>query len=214
MFQVAGGALEIALGAGGLAAPTGVTQVGGVILIAHGSDTLIAGFRSIWTGDVQSTLTQQGAAAAASKLGASPRTADRIGTGVDLIAGAGPSLAFSVSRRIAIAGAETATERVAVAYLSRGALDVGHNVVGVRLGGTTAWIEFAGKPIGRVARAFPPSGDYVVTELAVSAEEAASADAARRVLAQSGKEAWGVLGPNCATVAKTVLQEAGIVVPE
>jgi hypothetical protein len=55
VVQMVGGALEIALGAGGLAAPTGVTQVGGVILIAHGADTFLAGFRSIYYGQVSST---------------------------------------------------------------------------------------------------------------------------------------------------------------
>ena len=70
VVQMAGGALEIALGAGGVATPTGITQVGGVILIAHGADTFVAGFRSVLSGQVQQSLTQQGASAAAESLGA------------------------------------------------------------------------------------------------------------------------------------------------
>jgi hypothetical protein len=87
VLQMAGGALEIALGAGGVATPTGVTPVGGVILIAHGADTFIAGFRSIYGGQVQQSFTQQGASAVATQLGASPQTAQYIGTGADVVAG-------------------------------------------------------------------------------------------------------------------------------
>ena len=213
-IQVIGGALEIALGAGGLAAPTGVTQVGGVILIAHGADTVVAGFRSIWSGQTQSTLTQRGATAAAQSLGASEQTARYIGTGADLVAGVGPSVAVGVSRRLAIAGAERATERVAIAYLHRGALEMGHNAVGIRQGGTTAWVHFAGTPTGAVMPAATPSAArYVVTELAVSSQQAARGAQAQRSLVAAGEQTWRYLGPNCTTTALKVLQEAGIVVP-
>jgi hypothetical protein len=213
-IQVIGGALEIALGAGGVAAPTGVTQVGGVILIAHGADTVVAGFRSMWYGAPQSTLTQRGATAAAQSLGASEQTARYIGTGTDLVAGVGPSIAVGVSRRLAIAGAERATERVAVAYLHRGALEMGHNAIGIRQGGTTAWVHFAGVPTGAVVpTAAPNTARYVVTELAVSAQAAARGAQAQRSLVAAGQQTWGYLGPNCTTTALKVLQEAGIVVP-
>jgi hypothetical protein len=146
VIQVAGGALEIALGAGGVATPTGVTPVGGVILIAHGADTFIAGFRSIYSGQVQQSFTQQGASAVATQLGASPQTAQYIGTGADVVAGLGPSFTITVARKLAIASAGTASERVAVAYLNRGALELGHNAVGIQQGGgKIAWIHFFGK---------------------------------------------------------------------
>jgi hypothetical protein len=48
VIQVVGGGLEVALGVGAVGLPTGVTQVGGVILIGHGADTVIAGFRSLY----------------------------------------------------------------------------------------------------------------------------------------------------------------------
>lgn len=212
--QILGGALEIALGAGGIATPTGVTQVGGVILIAHGSDTLIAGFRSILTGEVQQSLTHQGGAAAATALGASPQAAQYVGTGVDLVAGVGPSLTISVARRLAIASAGASSERVAVAYLHRSALEMGHNAVGIRSGGMTAWFHFAGMPTGRVAPMFGgPGAKYVITELAVTGEQAGQATAAITRLRDLGPQTWGLLGPNCTTTVRTVLQQAGIVVP-
>ncbi len=195
--------------------PTGVTQVGGVILIAHGSDTFVAGFRTLWTGQVQSSLTQQVATSAAGALGASPEAARTIGTGVDMAAGMGPSIAVGVTRRLALVGAERATASVAVAYLDQGALALGHNAVGIRQGGTTAWVRFAGKAPGRVVPMLHgPNQRYAVTELAVTIEQANRAQTASRVLMASGPQAWGVLSPNCTTTARTVLQQAGIVVPQ
>lgn len=215
VVQVAGGALEVTFGSGMMAAPTGITQVGGVILIAHGGDTIIAGFRSIWTGQLQSSGTQQLGAAAARGLGAGERAAQIVGSGVDLAAGVGPSIAASISRRIAIAGAERSATRVAIAYLDLGAYRLGHNAVGVRLGGRDVWVEFRGRPMGEVVPMFGgPSRHYVVTEIAVSAGQAERARQASRVLLASGQQAWGYLGPNCTTVVRTVLGEAGIVVPE
>ena len=218
VIQMAGGALEIALGAGAFATPTGVTQVGGVILIAHGADTFIAGFRSIWSDQVQQSFTQQGAAAAAKKLGASDVAAQRIGTGADLVAGVGPSLTIGVMRRLAIAGAGSASERVAVAYLHRGALEMGHNAVGIRQGGTTAWIHFAGMNPGRVIPVIPPPGaagaqPYILTELAITTEQAGQATAAMHRLRALGPQEWALFGPNCTTTVREVLQQAGIVVP-
>lgn len=216
VIQMAGGALEIALGAGAFATPTGVTQVGGVILIAHGSDTFIAGFRSIWSDQVQQSFTQQGAAAAAKKLGASDVAAQRIGTGADLVAGVGPSLTIGVARKLAIWGAGTSSETVAVAYLNQGALALGHNAVGIRQGGKIAWIHFLGKPTGRVIAARPaPSADagFAITELVVTSEQAGQATTAGYRLHALGEQEWALFGPNCVTTVRTVLQEAGIVVP-
>jgi hypothetical protein len=217
VIQMAGGALEIALGIGGVATPTGVTQVGGVILIGHGADTFIAGFRSIYYGEVKQSGTQQGVAFVAKELGASDKAAQYIGTGADIAAGIGPSLTISVARRMAIAGAGTASERVAVAYLHRSALEIGHNAVGIRQGGKIAWIHFAGKSPGRVLPAIPaPSsaGGYVITELAVTGEQAGQATAAMNRLRALGPQEWALFGPNCTTTVRTVLQEAGIVVPD
>jgi hypothetical protein len=212
--QMVGGALEIALGAGGVAAPTGVTQVGGVILIAHGADTFVAGFRSILSGEVQQSFTQQGAAAAATSLGASPQAAQYVGTGVDLVAGVGPSLTIGVARRLAIVGAGASSERVAIAYLHRSALEMGHNAVGIQSAGRIAWFHFAGMQPGRVIPMMGgPGAKYAITELAVTSEQAGQATAAINQLRALGPQEWGLLGPNCTTTVRTVLQEAGIVVP-
>jgi hypothetical protein len=212
-IQMVGGALEIALGAGGVAAPTGVTQVGGVILIAHGADTFLAGFRSMYYGEVSTTYTQQGATWAAKQAHASDQTAHYIGVGTDIVAGVGPSIGIGISRRLAIAGATRAGESVSVAYLSRSAFEMGHNAVGIRQGGTTAWVHFAGRPIGQVVARGAPAGEYVITELAVSSEQAAAASATRQILVGSAEQAWGYLGPNCTTTTLEILRSAGIVVP-
>lgn len=214
VVQMVGGALEIALGVGGVATPTGITQVGGVILITHGADTFVAGFRSIFTGEVQRSFTEQGASAAATSLGASPQTAQYIGAGADLVAGVGPSITIGVARRLAIASAGSASERVAIAYLHRSALEVGHNAVGIRQGGRTAWIHFAGKSPGRVLPMVNgPGASYRITELAVTTEQAGRATAAGHTLVALGPQEWALFGPNCVTTVRTVLQASGIAVP-
>lgn len=213
-IQVIGGGLEIALGVGGIVLPEPATTVGGVILVAHGADTVVAGFRTLWHGEVQHSYTQQLGTAAARGLGASPQTARGVGTAVDIAAGVGPGLAIGVSRRLAIAGAEQATERVAVAYLHRSALQMGHNAVGVTAGGRTAWVHFAGTSPGRVVPLFGgPGNGYILTELAVTTQQATRASTALQTLRAGAPQTWGLFGPNCTTVATRVLQEAGVVVP-
>ncbi len=85
--QGTGGIAEMGLGALGMAAPTGVTQVLGGGLVLHGADTTGAAIRQGWTGKWQDTLTKQAAANAAQALGASESTADMIGEATDLVAG-------------------------------------------------------------------------------------------------------------------------------
>lgn len=213
-IQVIGGGIEVALGVGGIVLPEPATTVGGVILVAHGGDTVIAGFRTLWSGEVTRSLTQSGAEATAGALGASPETARYIGTGVDIAAGVGPSLAIGVTRRLAIAGAEKATTKVAVAYLPRRALQMGHNAVGVTDDSKTVWVHFLGTPTGSVApMAGGPGARYVVTQLSVTAQQAARATAAQRALMNAGTQTWGYLGPNCTTAALRVLNQAGVVMP-
>lgn len=214
-LQILGGGLEVALGVGGIILPEPATTVGGIILVAHGSDTVVAGFRTLWYGEVQATLTQQAGTAAARGLGASPQAAQRIGTGIDIVAGVGPSLGVSVSRRLAIAAAERSSATVAVAYLPRRALEMGHNAVGVRVGQTSTWVEFVGVPVGKVMR-MPTrelGNGYIVTELAVSSPQAARALAGQQALQALGRQTWGLVGPNCTTTALHVLREAGVVMP-
>jgi hypothetical protein len=191
-----------------------VTQVGGIILVAHGSDTVVAGFRTLWYGNVARTFTQQGGEWAARKAGASDRTARLVGTGVDVAAGIGPSVAVGVSRRVALAAAEEGAPRVVVAYLHRSAFEVGHNAIGVEVGGARTWVHFAGVPVGQVSEMVGgPNARYVLTEIVVSSQEAARARAAQQLLMGAGPQTWSWFGPNCTTTALNVVREAGVLVP-
>ena len=215
-IQIIGGGLEVALGVGGIVLPEPATTVGGVILVAHGTDTIVAGFRSLWHGEVKESLTKQGAQAAAKALGATPQTAHRIGIGVDVAAGIGPSITMSVARRFAIAGAQQSSSRIAVAYLSRGFGDYGHNAVGVTVRNSTAWFELVGTSTAKVVRSpFPPpiKDGYVITELAVTGAQSARAMTMGNALKEAGRVTWSATGTNCATTALQVLKSGGVVVP-
>ena len=85
--QGTGALAEMGLGAVGLAAPTGVTQVLGGVALGHGADGFATALKQGWSGEWQDTLTQKAAASAAEGLGASEGTAGLIGAAVDLIAG-------------------------------------------------------------------------------------------------------------------------------
>lgn len=94
--RAVGGGIEAVVGGALVLAPepTMLTKVGGGVLVAHGSDNLIAGFRQAWSGRPAESMTQQGATALASSLGADPVTASRIGVGIDIGVGlAGSGLA-------------------------------------------------------------------------------------------------------------------------
>lgn len=74
-----------------------LTKAGAVVVGMHGSDTLATGLRTVWTGEVQETLTAQGTARAAMAAGASPETAQQVGANVDMTIGiAGAGLAGAV----------------------------------------------------------------------------------------------------------------------
>ncbi|MBR0647123.1 hypothetical protein [Plastoroseomonas hellenica] len=224
-LQVVGGFFEASLGAGMMAIPSfGLTQVIGVVLVAHGSDTFAAGFRTWGSGEVQPTLTQQAGAAAAGALGASPRTAQLVGDGVDLGVAFVPGAVIGGLQRVATWGARASSTRVTLAYARAntppfGPLrnPVGHNAIGVQQGGTTVWVEFVGKPTGGVEMMLrPPSTRaHVLTDIAVTADRAnRAALAQQRLVRAGGEQTWrALLGPNCTTTALEVLREAGIVVP-
>lgn len=215
-IQILGGGLEIALGVGGIVTPEPLTTVGGVILVTHGSDTVVAGFRSLFYGEVQQSFTQQGAQATASALGASPQTSRRIGIGVDIAAGIGPSIVTSIGRRVAIAGAQHSGSRVAIAYLNQGAMRYGHNAVGVTVNNSTAWFHLSGLPratFSGIAPGAVPRMGFVVTELAVTGTQAGRAARVSRELMRAGEVTWKTMGPNCTTTALQVLRQAGVVVP-
>lgn len=107
-IQLAGGVLEGVLAVGLLLTPepTMATKVGGGVLAVHSLDTIVAGARTLWTGEVKHTLTHEAGAGAARAAGASESTAQWVGTGADIAASLGPTAAVGVSRRLAVAGAE------------------------------------------------------------------------------------------------------------
>jgi len=110
VVTIVGGVSEIVLGAVGVMAPTGITQVLGGIGIVHGADTTWAGLKQVWSGEFQDTYTKKGATFTAKKLGASEKVADWIGTGTDIVTGiAGP---VSAVRATATKATEEVTEQV------------------------------------------------------------------------------------------------------
>lgn len=98
ILQVLGGATEFLAGVGGIAAPTGVTQVLGAVAVVHGLDTAWAGLKQVYTGEEQKTYTEQGATKLAGAAGASKETAERIGAGIDLAAGILPSAGIALAK--------------------------------------------------------------------------------------------------------------------
>ncbi|KAL2784829.1 hypothetical protein BJX66DRAFT_343659 [Aspergillus keveii] len=98
-LQLIGGALEVTAGAAGMAAPTGVTQVLGAVAIVHGGDTVLTGLETLWTGEIQKTATEMIATEGAKAMGASDQTAERIGAVTDFVAGVGPSVAISLTKK-------------------------------------------------------------------------------------------------------------------
>jgi hypothetical protein len=64
--------------------PTMVTKAAGVVLAAHGSDTISAGIQQLIDGNPHTTLTAQAAQAAALKIGMDPDEAIEVGMVVDV----------------------------------------------------------------------------------------------------------------------------------
>jgi hypothetical protein len=105
-LRMLAGTLEM-VGAGALVLvpePTLATKVGGVALATHGVDNTWAGFWQLWTGVPQRSLTEESAAKLAQALGASPETAETIGTGVDIAVPLVLTLGLGGARIAAIRG--------------------------------------------------------------------------------------------------------------
>jgi RHS repeat-associated protein len=99
VLKAVGGVMEIAVGAAGVAAPTGVTQVLGVIAIAHGLDTAWSGIKQAYTGEDQKTYTEQGVTSfAEDKLHMSKGKAEALGAGVDIALGIIPEAGIGAAR--------------------------------------------------------------------------------------------------------------------
>lgn len=132
-----GGALEIAAGVAGLAAPTGVTQVLGAVAVVHGADTAWAGLKQAFTGEEQKTYTQQGATAVAEAAGASKETAEKIGVGVDMAVGILPDAAGAIAKHGGallgkLGGAAKAAKSGGIGLAEKGAahaIEAGHELI-------------------------------------------------------------------------------------
>ena len=114
-LTAAGGGIEIAVGAGLLAAPepTTLTKFAGAALVGHGADTAAAGVNQIASGHSVSTLTSQAASALAAKFGATDSQAQAIGVTLDiavpLLAGfVGAARALAIRRGTVVLAAEEA----------------------------------------------------------------------------------------------------------
>jgi hypothetical protein len=105
-LRVVGGTLEL-VGAGALCLapePTMSSKAGCVVFGLHGSDTLLAGARQVWSGRDTADLTQAGSAKLARTMGADPSTADRIGLAVDIGVPVAMSAWLGAARLAAVRG--------------------------------------------------------------------------------------------------------------
>ena len=116
-----GGALELVGAAALLLAPepTVLTKVAGVALGAHGADTATAGFRQVYSGRSEATVTSEVARSAALAFGVDQKNANLIGLTVDI----------AIPAMLGIAGAVRilAVRRGAISLVTEEALG-GHTI--------------------------------------------------------------------------------------
>ncbi|MFM7167290.1 MAG: hypothetical protein ACKO3T_18775, partial [Planctomycetaceae bacterium] len=120
VIRTAGGASEALVGLAGLATPepTMATKVAGGIALAHGLDGMQAGLRQIWTNQSTTSGTHEAISRSAVLAGASPETANGLGTFGDAAIGLGASSAsgfFSSPGQVAsrVSAADAAALRAA-----------------------------------------------------------------------------------------------------
>ena len=223
--------------------PTMLTKAGGIALGIHSLDTIGAGVKTLYTGQIANTLTQQGAEYGALKAGFTPGNARYFGMGADLVAGAGPSLAVGINRRLAISAAENSDNILSVTFpraITPATLTGGHNVVGVTSEGAQTWGHLVLGTQANVSTATLGDAAYVtfanssrsarVTNIAVSSAGAARAESrlldwirkTEPVVDAAGNTSfsllWGWTKPasnyqTCATIATDVLRSGGVAMP-
>jgi len=232
--KVVTGAGETVLGAGmvvtgSVSCPvTGVgclLAAGGVVVMYHGSDTLISGGKSLIFDEDIDTLTSQGI----QKLGVPRKYANMadgaIGMGVTM--GGGAAVRSFSAARIAAGGEATlgGTASISIATTKGWYKSLGHNKVGVNIGGGagTMWSDLVpgavqdvrGLTQTRIAKigwAKPPSGAYNVLTIQVPAPQAQAAyELMVDAVGDAGK--YALCKNDCAIWAKEVLKEAGIATP-
>ena len=91
-LQVVGGLGEAAVGAAATGATAGLAAVPGLAAVAHGSDLTATGLKTLWTGEVQETLTKRSTNYVLVSSGMKEETADKVSDVVDIGAGASASV--------------------------------------------------------------------------------------------------------------------------
>ncbi len=84
-IRVAGGSVEIVCGIVMIAGTKGLATVGGVILIANGTDNVVAGVRSIWSGQYKEAFLEQGVKYGVKQMGGSELAGDIAYMGTQII---------------------------------------------------------------------------------------------------------------------------------
>jgi len=222
-LKMVGGALETVAGGGLVAAGVATSEVGvgvpiaigGGVVAAHGVDTMVSGWRTLWSGQDVDTFTSQGLQAA----GMERRTANLVDAGIGVVG----SLGSSAGTRALTASGEVAS--VSVAF--RTGTPVGHNMVGVTTQSGTQWshlvvdgarttevsgarVLLEGNAVVTAGRA--PSAAYSVVTVPVTAARAEAAlEAANALRGPAG--AYSYLGNNCATYAADVMRAGGVSTP-
>ncbi len=115
-----GSAVEVSAGAILIGTPTGVSQVAGVFLVAHGADQAQRSVRMVVTGQSERSGLSYLAGGAAELLGADPKTAELIGEGTDFTVNIGVGMAFTVKGLPRLPGQTRATGMAQGKYAAEG----------------------------------------------------------------------------------------------
>lgn len=138
-LRVVGGTLEL-LGAGALCLapePTMMSKAGCVVFGLHGTDTVVAGGRQVWTGRDTNDLTQTGATKLALALGAEPKTAERVGLAVDIGVPILMSAAVGAARLAAVRGGRISL----IEHEAQAGSSVGGHTIAKHVGQTEAQLR-------------------------------------------------------------------------
>ncbi|QJP74175.1 RNase A-like domain-containing protein [Burkholderia glumae] len=103
-LQIVGGVMEMA-GAAVLCVapePTTASKAGCIVFGVHGSDTVSAGWRQVWSGQDTITLTQQGTTKLAETMKVGPDMANSLGLSLDMIVPFGFAGSIKAARAVRV----------------------------------------------------------------------------------------------------------------
>jgi hypothetical protein len=221
-LKMVGGALETVAGGGLVAAGVATSEVGvgvpvaigGGVVAAHGVDTVVSGWRTLWNGHDVDTFTSQGLQAA----GMERHTANLVDAGIGVVG----SLGSSAGTRALTASGEVGAITVAL----RPGLPTGHSLVGVTTESGTQWTHLsveaaevsraAGSTILKEGQAVigatrVPRAGIAVTVPVTAARAEAALETASALRGPAG--AYSYLGNNCATYVAQVMRAGGVATP-